>query len=257
MTDRLYRLLRQWPSVQRFFQRIVRRLPHRTRQVTHFGRSLLVDPSELHGFYLYYEQEYDDPIFRFLSERLPNFMWAIDLGANIGIYTTFLAHQCSHVDAFEPEKKVIPRLHQNLMLNGIRNVTVHEKCVSNVNGEVRFVPPSFQNQGIGQIGEGGIPVSSITLDEFLAKSDQEPLFVKMDIEGGEWLAVQGAQWVFRSWRSPLSILIELHPEEIKKVGGSVAELRTMLEETGLKVFSLDSGELHPVNDTSRFWWVTN
>ena len=258
VTDKLYRLLRFWPPAQRFFRRLVRRLPHRTRRVKHFGRDLLVDPSELHGFYLYYEQEYDDHIFRFLLERLPSFQWSIDLGANIGIYTTFLAFHCSKVDAFEPEEKVLPRLQQNLRINGICNVTVHESCVSDVIGEVRFVPPSPQNQGVGQIGEVGVPVSSITLDEFLAKSMQLPLFVKMDIEGGEWLAVKGALQIFRSWKSPLSILIELHPAEIKKLGGTLPELQQLLEEqAGLTVQSLDAGELYPVNDSSRFWWVTN
>jgi FkbM family methyltransferase len=234
---------------------VVRRLPHRTRRVGHFGQHLLVDPSELHGFYLYYEREYDDPIFRFLSERLPAYPRALDLGANIGIYTTFLALHCRRVDAFEPEKQVLPRLRQNLSLNGIGNVTVHEICVSDVTGEVRFVPPSPQNQGVGQIGEGGVLVPSVTLDDFLAGSEQQPLFIKMDIEGGEWLAAKGAQQAFRSWNYPLAILIELHPGEIEKVGGTLPELRQLLEGAGLTVRSLDSGELCPVSDSSRFWWV--
>jgi hypothetical protein len=144
-----------------------------------------------------------------------------------------------------------------LRLNGIRNVTIHETCVSDVTGEVRFVPPSPQNQGVGHVGEGGAPVDSITLDVFLAKSEQQPLFIKMDIEGGEWPAVRGAQQAFRSWKPPLSILIELHPDEIRKVGGALPDLQRLLEGAGLTVQSLDSGELHPVNDSSRFWWVTN
>jgi FkbM family methyltransferase len=257
LTDRLYRLSRVWPTAHCLFRRAVHRLPHRTRRVRHFGRELLVDPSELHGFYLYYEQEYDDPIFHFLLERLPSFRWAIDLGANIGIYTTFLALHCEQVDAFEPEKQVLPRLQENLSLNGIRNVTIHEKCVSDVSGEVLFVPPSRQNQGVGRVGEGGVPVDSITLDVFLAEPEQRPLFIKMDIEGGEWLAVRGAQQAFRSWEPPLSILIELHPDEISKLGGTLPDLQRLLEGSGLTVQSLDSGELRPVSQSSRFWWVTN
>lgn len=152
---------------------------------------------------------------------------------------------------------MLPRLLDNLKLNNIHHVTIHEQCVSDVSGEVRFVPPSLQNQGIGKIGEGGVSVSSITLDEFLANSQQQPLFIKMDIEGGEWLAIKGAQQVFSSWRSPLSILIELHPDEIKTLGGSLPELLRLLEGFGLTVRSLDKGQLCPVSDASRFWWVTN
>lgn len=257
VSDKIYRILRSIPPVHRFYRRFVRRLPHRIRRVRHFGRELYVDPSELHGFYLYYEQEYDDPIFHFLKLQLASYHRAIDLGANIGIYTTFLALHCDHVDAFEPEEQVIPRLQKNLALNNLQNVTIHKKCVSHVTGKVRFVSPSQDNQGVGHIGTEGISVESITLDDFLTDSDQQPLFIKMDIEGAEWLAIQGALRTVSSWRSALSILIELHPDEIAKLGGTLPQMQQLLEEKGLKVYSLDSGELHPVRESSRFWWVTN
>ena len=112
ITDRFEyrRTLRPWAALQRLSTRVVRRLPHRQRLVRHFGQRLLVDPSELTGFYLYYEQEYDDGIFRFLARRLPTFAWAIDLGANIGVYTTFIAQYCNRVDAFEPDKHLVSKL---------------------------------------------------------------------------------------------------------------------------------------------------
>ena len=125
----------------------MRRLPHRQRLVRHFGQRLLVDPSELTGFYLYYEQEYDDGIFRFLSKRLASFAWAIDLGANIGVYTTFIARYCNSVDAFEPDKHLVSKFERNLHLNGISNVTIHAKCISDVTGTVRFETSSNRNLG--------------------------------------------------------------------------------------------------------------
>jgi hypothetical protein len=62
----------------------------------------VVDPSELHGFYLYYEREYDDYTFSFLGDRLAGFARALDIGANIGVCTSFLAARMDKVDAFEP-----------------------------------------------------------------------------------------------------------------------------------------------------------
>jgi FkbM family methyltransferase len=260
ITDRLYRSLRLWAPLQRLFRRVVRRLPHRQRIVQHFGQILLVDPSELSGFYLYYEQEYDDEVFRFLSRRLPSFNWAIDLGANIGVYTTFIARFCNRVDAFEPDKHLVSKLERNLHLNGIGNVTIHAKCVSDVTGTVHFEAPPARNQGVGKIAKQGITLPSVSLDDFLAKLECQSLFIKMDIEGAEWLAIRGAQSVLQSWEHPLAILMEIHPDEIGQYGGNVPELRSLLEQIGLTVWSLDAGELHylhPVNDFSRFWWATN
>src|SRR4029077_7250514 len=113
ITDRLYRSLRPWMALHGLYARVVRRLPPRQRQVRHFGQTLVVDPTELSGFYLYYEREYDDDVFHFLSRRLPEFARAIDLGANTGVYTTFIARHCQRVDAFEPDKSLIVKLERN------------------------------------------------------------------------------------------------------------------------------------------------
>jgi FkbM family methyltransferase len=211
----------------------------------------------LSGFHLYYEQEYDDGVFRFLAKRLPSFAWAIDLGANIGVYTTFIARHCKRVDAFEPDKHLAEKLKRNLRLNGIDRVVIHTKCISDVTGTVHFAAPSEQNQGVGKISERGISLPSISLADFLDAREPQPLFIKMDIEGAEWLAINGAQAALRSWDRPLAILMELHPDDIAQYGGTVARLRSLLEQLGLNVRSLASDELYPANDSSRFWWVTN
>jgi FkbM family methyltransferase len=225
--------------------------------VRHFGQRLLVDPSELSGFYLYYEQEYDDGVFRFLSNRLHSFAWAIDLGANIGVYTTFIARHCERVDAFEPDTHLLAKLERNLELNDIDNVTIRATCISDVTGTVHFEAPPSQNLGVGKIAKRGQSVPALNLGDLLAVSERQSLFIKMDIEGAEWLAIKGAKDGLRSWNRPLAILMEIHPDDIKQYGGTVGGLRNLLEQIGLTVWSLESGELNPVSESSRFWWVTN
>src|SRR5437868_5301020 len=124
ISDALYRSLRSLPEIQKQFRRIARRLPHRKRQVRHLGQRLQVDPSELHGYYLYYEREYDDYIFEFLSSRIDRYSQAIDVGANIGIYSVFFGARLKSVEAFEPEQLLLPRLQANLDLNGLANVNI-------------------------------------------------------------------------------------------------------------------------------------
>src|SRR5437660_12787775 len=71
ITNTLYRSFARWPHAQKQVRRVLSRLPPRRRLVDHFGLHLLVDPTELSGYYLYYERAYDVEVFRFLDSRLP------------------------------------------------------------------------------------------------------------------------------------------------------------------------------------------
>lgn len=262
LTDTVYRSLHPAPELQRQLKRLVLKLPHRLRLVHHFGQRLYVDPSELHGFYLYYEREYDDYIFEFLSAHVKNYSTAMDLGANTGIYTVFLAARIERVYAFEPESLVLPQLKANLELNGLTNVAVYETCVGKTSGTVHFIPPMRGNQGVGQItteSDQGVQRSCISLDDFLGDPLQEACLIKMDIEGAEWLALQGGQRVLSQRTAPLSILLEVHPEEIQGLGGTVAKLQYLLESMGLRVRGLAPTGLESLasGENFRFWWATS
>ena len=259
LTDTIYRSMRGLPELQRQFKRVLVRLPHRQRQIVHFGQRLWVDPSELHGFHLYYEREYDDYIFHFLSQRLGRYRRVLDIGANIGVYTLFFAARVASVDSFEPERRVLPKLKANLALNGLVHVNIHECCVADVSGKVNFHPADRINKGVGSITQDnqGVQYPSITLDDFFEESIHEPCFIKMDIEGGEWLALQGSQRVFRGRKAPVSLLIEIHPSEIKRLGGSVAQLESLLMDMGFRVHGLTPAGLDSLSarENCRFWWV--
>ena len=260
VTDTIYRALRRTPHIQRQFKRLVVRLPHRRRQVVHFGQRLWVDPSELHGFYLYYEREYDDYIFSFLGDRLAGFARALDIGANIGVYTSFLAARMDKVDAFEPEIRVLPKLRANLQLNGLTHVSIHATCVAHISGKVSFEPPDKANEGIGKIVKGdGIEYPSVSLDDFFGDSVGEPCFMKMDIEGGEWLALQGARRVLSYPKFPVSLLIEVHPEQITSLGGSVPGLKSLLQSMGFHVYALTPAGVQTLTAglNARFWWASS
>jgi len=260
LTDAIYRLMRSRKDLQRQFKRVLVRLPHRQRVVTRFGQRIYVDPSELHGFYLYYEREYDDHIFNFLGRNLSRYCRALDLGANIGVYTLFLAARVDRVDAFEPEPLVLEKLRANLVLNRVSNVVIHETCVGNVSGNIGFDPPVRSNEGIGRVSAGPLAASvrcCTTLNAFLGEEIRERCFIKMDVEGAEWLVFQAAHVLFRP-KVPVAMLIEIHPEEIKRLGGSTAQLRSRLEEMGYAVHALTASGPQMLNDTDfRFWWVTS
>jgi len=237
------------------------RLPHRLRKVEHFGQSLLIDPSELHGFYLYYEREYDDPIFQFLEQRMQNYDRVLDVGANIGIYTVFFASRVPRVDAFEPEPRVAGLLRRNLALNSLGNTVVHEVCVSDRTGNVSFLRAGAKNRGIGQITPtaktGDVRYAAVSLDDFFSIGVTGRQLVKLDVEGAEWLVLQGAQKCLANPDCVFDLLIEVHPEAINGYGGTVAGMEKLLEGLGYTVCQLDGG--HPGGgdlETARFWWAS-
>lgn len=262
LTDRLYRALGRFPAARSQFKRVVRRLPHRSRMVERLGQRLIVDPSELSGFYLYYEREYDDSLFAFLDTMVSKYGCALDVGANMGIYTCYFAARVPKVLAFEPDKDLCVRIRANLALNNLSNVTLHEACVGLTSGIVTFYPASQTNNGVGSIiGTSGRSVEcrSVCLDDILPVVRTEPCLIKMDIEGAEWLALQGARRALSEPGPAVDILLEVHPPQLERLGVSVERLRGLFLDLGYSLFGITSEGLVKLDNSDRaqrFWWAT-
>jgi FkbM family methyltransferase len=260
LTNFAFRHLRQIPALQERFRWVVRHLPSRRRLVEHQGQRLVVDPTELSGYYLYYEQIYDSEVFQFLENELPRYTRVIDVGANIGVYTVFFAARVLRVDAFEPVPEIAAKLRENLELNDLNNVKVYESCVGCQETTVRFSQPKRHNFGTGHIvtEEGQLSCPCTTLDNFLEGDLTEALLIKMDIEGAEWLAIGGATSLLKKRKAPLALLLEIHPEQIQGYGGSVEALYMILIEAGMRVQTITQGGLESfsLQAPPRFWWAS-
>lgn len=153
---------------------------------------------------------------------------AYDLGANIGFITLLMAYasgEAGRVYAFEALPDNLERLRLNLGLNHMDNrVSVVHAAVGNSSEPVSFLPgPSG---GTGKMaGSGGrqeleyaeaIQVPGVVLDRFVY-TDGNPLpnVLKIDIEGGEVLALPGMHRVLSEGRP--TVLIELHGPEAARV----------------------------------------
>lgn len=155
-------------------------------------------------------------------------MTVVDIGANIGFYTLQLAKLVGpggRVYAFEPDPENFRLLKKNLQTNRIKNVLPIKKAVSNSTGRVRLYlcEEHHGNHKIYDEGTGRTTISipSVALDDFCGNKIR-PDFIKMDIEGAEYLAICGMKKILS--RSPRLILIsEFAPEAVKKCGNSPAE----------------------------------
>ena len=131
-------------------------------------------------------------------------MLVYDVGANIGYISLLLARRvgaAGHVYAFEALPANLERLRLNLELSGLsERVTVVPAAVVEQKRPARFLvgPSGGMGKAAGSAGRQEVvysqelEVAGLSLDEFVyADGNPPPQAVKMDIEGGEVLALAG------------------------------------------------------------------
>lgn len=170
-----------------------------------------------------YEPELAEAVREFLR---PN-MTVYDVGANIGYVSLLLAHHVrpeGRVFAFEALPANAERIRRNVALNGLESrITLVAQAVADKSGELTFFV--HQSVGMGKVaGSAGrheeqyqaeIRVAALSLDEFVyGLGNPAPDVVKMDIEGGEVLALPGMKRILAE-HHPL-LLLELHGPESEK-----------------------------------------
>ena len=181
------------------------------------GFTLLLDMQLEKDYWL---GTYEPELEAALGELVEPGMVAYDVGANIGYVTLLLARavgETGHVFAFEALPDNVERLRANIGFNGLEaRVTVVAAVVGAGTGPARFLVHESGGMGKaeGSAGRAGqyaasITVPGISLDEFVhEQGSPPPQVVKMDIEGGEVLALPGMRRLLAEAR-PL-MLMELH-----------------------------------------------
>jgi FkbM family methyltransferase len=166
-----------------------------------------------------------------------------DLGANVGYYTLLsavLAGPLGRVFAFEPLPRNLEFLRRHLSLNRIDNATVIEAAVTDRGGTVHFEEDASTSKG--RIGaQGTLEVRSVALDELVARERMPwPDLLKIDIEGGEFLALQGARRILTE--SHPVIFLSTHSGKIHK------ECLAFLESLGYRIVPIDRRPLDRSRD---------
>ena len=147
---------------------------------------------------------------------------AIDAGGNIGLTSLELSQAVApggKVIAFEPHPDTAARLRQNLALNNAGNVEVEEVALADRTGSIVFhesadptlssasvIPPDLQRSF-------EVPVT--TIDTIWHKrGDPHVSVLKVDIEGGELAALQGAGDMLKACQP--AVLLEAWGEEQRR-----------------------------------------
>lgn len=175
---------------------------------------LEVTPSEVVGKPIAHYGVYEYAVTRLLRSYLQPGDVFVDVGANIGYYSTIAANivgGSGRVFAFEPSDRIRARLLRNVALNEFTQVEVRSEAVSNRSGTVNLVEPeSGKNDGLAFVdrsGSTGVSVAAIRLDDLPELAQRVPALLKVDVEGGEPEVFAGAKSLLTRRDAP-SILFE-------------------------------------------------
>ena len=132
----------------------------------------------------------------------------VDAGANLGVYSLSLHAIPGYtvkVHAIEAQRLIFQILNANIALNGIQNVWTHHGAVSNVLGTMQVRCPDLNqvaNFGAFELmkdvrnpdfdGSAYLPVETIQTLTIDSLGLEHCAFIKLDVEGMEHLAIQGA-----------------------------------------------------------------
>ncbi|MCC7351641.1 MAG: FkbM family methyltransferase [Phycisphaerales bacterium] len=186
--------------------------------------------------------------------------WFVDCGANIGYFTMLAAKRVGkggRVDAFEPDPVNRTRLEGHLRQNRLANqVTIHPLAVSNQAGELILYHPlgDKTNHGMSSAYPQHFPqseqytVSSVRLDERL---NGIPHLIKLDVEGGEWNAIEGMKSLLQS-PAPPRLIVEHNIASSSAAGRAPGDLMRLLLalQPRYRIFWIGRS-LHPVRSAEE------
>jgi FkbM family methyltransferase len=228
-----------------------------------YGHRMAVDFREWNERNLYFLGEWNPDIEWLMARVLRPGDTFLDLGANIGYFTLLgarLVGPTGQVLSFEPSPINFQRLTGHVAMNGYATIRLYPKAVSNV-AEASIL---FQPEGGGDLSslrssvatETSAPVlrheiETVCLDQFLADDVKKVIrLVKIDIEGAEFLALQGMHDLLASPAGP-DILCEINDAFLREMGSSETQILQYLQRLGYHAFLLGDRKLTPLDSSPR------
>jgi FkbM family methyltransferase len=171
----------------------------------------------------------------------------LDIGANIGYYTLIFANlvgKNGKVFAFEPEPSNFELLQKNIHMNNYKNIIFEQKAVGKVEKKIDLYL-SEKRTGMHRIykskhtSDNSVPVDMINLDNYFMNNykNQEINFIKIDIEGSEFGALQGLQNILKN--ENIKLLTEFIPDSIREFGAYPEEFIKLLQSNNFSIYCTD------------------
>lgn len=203
-----------------------------------FGPALEVDTLDIIGRAVWQLGVYELTVTELLLRLAQPGERVADVGAHVGHMTAALAvrvGQQGRVVAFEPNPALATVLERNAQrCRDHAPIEVRRQAVCAATGRASFESPTGDNTGLGRIVNGGsLQVETTTLDD--AFPDGAPGLIKLDVEGGELAALEGARRTLPGVRD--LVFEDHHPQP--------SAVTRALQEAGYVVMGVRRGLLRP------------
>ena len=186
--------------------------------------------------------EYEDHVAHVIEECLGRGDVFYDAGANVGVFAFMAATligESGTVFAFEPEPNNVLCFRRSLESAPVQNVELHDIALGGEDGSMTFDRRGGAFSGRLVDGEDEIgsdracEIQVRSIDSLLAGGMLPPNLIKIDVEGGEGLVLEGAKETLRTCKP--AVLCEMHPDN--QVG--VSRAFSALKEAGYICRSID------------------
>jgi len=196
---------------------------------------MYVDLRSAIGRGLFIQKEFDPGFFRPIEKALGPGRTYLDLGANVGFYALLardIVGETGRVYAFEVDERALRCLSKTVRSRGITNLHVNKAAVGRRNGKAYVVKQrdSGHTYVSDRMIRGATEISVTTLDNWFERENRPQIdVVKIDLEGAELDALQGAQRML-SERRPVIVC-----EAAGAAGPTKSTVALRLRELGYRV----------------------
>jgi FkbM family methyltransferase len=151
----------------------------------------------------------------------------LDIGAWIGPTVLYGAQLAKKVITFEPDPVAWTELQSNIALNPFTNIDAYQIAFADHTGTLKMGSDNRLGESVTRVGnfkdELSFETECILFDEFMSKlgDDVKDInFVKVDIEGAEYLIAQ-SQYL-KNHTPP--VLLSIHPEMMPDFNKNIEEI---------------------------------
>lgn len=235
-------ILRPWPLREITNWIIKKLLPKKVK----IGSSdLFLNPNDPVVSGAIFFNVYEKSEIKFIKSICMKGMNILDIGANIGYYTTLFSKEAGNdglVLAIEPDTESYKYLSKNISSCKYKNVLSFPVAASDIKKKLPLFI-SKENRGDNRLYKNNqkrdyIMVDCLTVDELLKENKISSLdFIKIDVQGYEPKVFKGMQNIINSSKK-LTLLTEFWPRGILQAGENPKYFLTMLRKMRFELYEL-------------------
>ncbi|HUK82064.1 MAG TPA: FkbM family methyltransferase [Verrucomicrobiae bacterium] len=169
-----------------------------------------------------------------LSQYIRPGTTVIDVGANVGFFTQRFGRwvgPSGRVIAIEPEDTNFSRLKCMIERRGLARVVEPVQAVASDAPGTSHLQVSHYHPGDHKIGETGVPIRAVTIDNLMARDGIPPVsLIKIDVQGAEERVLHGARQALMRWHPVL--FLEVDDDALRAMGSSSDQLLNWLAALG-------------------------